>query len=72
MESTVASCILMKKEEGLIVKDDFLHGKRIQIVDDEPDLLETLEASLSIIMCCTCRCSEGRPKGIFGEAPIPI
>jgi hypothetical protein len=72
MESTVASCILMKKEEELIVKDDFLHGKRIQIVDDEPDLLETLEASLSIIMCCTCRCSEGRPEGIFGEAPIPI
>lgn len=30
------------------MEDGFLHGKRILIVDDEPDVLETLEASLSM------------------------
>jgi len=46
MESTVAICLLKKREGELNVKDDLLHGKRILIVDDEPDVLGTLEALL--------------------------
>jgi DNA-binding NtrC family response regulator len=55
MESTVVTCPMQKRGGELIVKDNLLHGKRILIVDDEPDVLETLEALLS--MCDVVKAS---------------